>query len=131
MKGATTSRSGLADGRVLVSGGQFLGSPGEDGKRSIEVLSSTEIYDPATGSWSPAADMTSPQQRHSGVLLRDGRVFAAGGDSGGALASAEIYDTCLRHMGSCNSDGQRALLPRSLLPAGRRRAGDGRSGRHG
>ena len=82
----------LADGRVLVSGGQFLGPPNDDGKRSIEVLPSTEIYDPAAGSWSQAADMTSPRQRHSGVLLADGRVFVAGGDSGGALASTEIYD---------------------------------------
>ena len=83
----------LGDGRVLVSGGQFLGDADEEGKRGIEVLSSTEIYDPGTLSWSPAADMTSPRQRHSGVLLPDGRVMVAGGAGGdGALASAEVYD---------------------------------------
>ena len=45
----------LADGRVLVSGGQFLGDSNDEGKRSIEVLSSSEIYDPGTGSWEPGS----------------------------------------------------------------------------
>ena len=83
----------LADGRVLVSGGQFLGSPDDEGKRAIEVLSSAEIYDPGAGTWTPAAGMTAPRQRHSGVLLPNGRAIVAGGDGGdGALASVETYD---------------------------------------
>ena len=77
----------LADGRVLVVGGQ----------RNIgfrTALASTEIYDPATGAFINAAPMSVAREGHTATLLRDGRVLVAGGSSNGTVTidSAEIYD---------------------------------------
>lgn len=73
----------LADGRVLIAGG-FLG----DGAS----LSSTELFDAATGRFSPAPSMGHARVSHTATRLRDGRILIAGGYSGDYLSSAEIYD---------------------------------------
>lgn len=82
----------LADGRVLVAGG----NAGTDGAADAAVQASAEIYDPATGAWTPTGDMTVRRHKHAGVLLRDGRVLIVGGsderDGQGRYRSAEIYD---------------------------------------
>lgn len=67
----------LHDGRVLVAGGRSL-----DGRES---LSSAELYDPQSGSWSATGDMLSPGSGDA-VLLDDGRVLLV------REASAELYD---------------------------------------
>jgi hypothetical protein len=64
---------------VLVVGGEVLGGG---------TLASAELYDPATGSWSPAASMSVPRWLPGATRLADGRVLVAGGDGG---ASAELY----------------------------------------
>lgn len=76
----------LSDGRVLLVGG---------GNRCGGVFGSAEVYDPASGTWSPTGSMTTGRQWHSAVLLSDGRVLVAGGEGPSpfpALSSAEIYD---------------------------------------
>lgn len=73
----------LADGRVLVAGGET----------STSSLSSAQIFNPATGTWSATGPMNSARARHRAVLLDDGRVLVMGGNNGSTnLASAEIYD---------------------------------------
>jgi hypothetical protein len=75
----------LLDGRVLVVGGQ-------DG---TDPFATAELYDPATGRFSPTGSMSIGRQGHTATLLRDGRVLIAGGYhagmgevvSGDALAS--------------------------------------------
>jgi N-acetylneuraminic acid mutarotase len=78
----------LRDGRVLVVGGLIT--------TRIMLGASPELYDPASGSWTVAADMLVPSSfGHTATLLPDGRVLVAGGVSGvGAtsLASAALYD---------------------------------------
>jgi hypothetical protein len=80
----------LHDGRVLVAGG------GTDPPTANNVLASVELFDPATGAWTPAAPMTDARYDFDMVLLPDGRVLVAGGSNNatdgnlGALASAEI-----------------------------------------
>lgn len=88
----------LGDGRVLVAGGSTSG-PGEvaAGGQTINPTPTTEIYDPATGNWSPGPDMSAARFEHTATLLDDGRVLMAGGlgPSGGIvspLASTEIFD---------------------------------------
>ena len=92
----TTGRVGhaatlLEDGRVLLTGGDGL-SPG-----------SAELYDPATGTFSPTGSMGIARTGHTATLLRDGTVLIAGGtapelDPGegsvrlDSTASAELYD---------------------------------------
>jgi hypothetical protein len=61
-------------GRVLVSGGAT-----SDGT----VLSSVEIYDPATNSWAPTTPMTSPRRGHTVTQLADGSLLVTGGTTDG------------------------------------------------
>lgn len=86
----------LPNGKVLVVGG--YGSIGYYGNGS---LSSTELFDPATGTWTPAAPMNMARDQHTATLLADGRVLVTSGENisypGGSkqtqnLTSAEIYN---------------------------------------
>ena len=80
-RGHTATR--LADGRVLIAGGENSGG----------TLNQTEIYDPASGTFSAAANMSAARANHSATLLADGRVLIAGGrDGGNSLATTEIFD---------------------------------------
>jgi hypothetical protein len=80
----------LANGKVLVAGGTGLFDPTNDA-----TLASAEIYDPATGNWTPTASMGQPRQTHTATLLPSGKVFVAGGISyfdSVFPTSAEVYD---------------------------------------
>ncbi|MGQ0505998.1 MAG: kelch repeat-containing protein [Myxococcaceae bacterium] len=76
----------LTNGKVLVTGGAAVAGPSS-------VLTSSELYDPATGSFAGASRMNAARMRHNGVLLKSGLVLVAGGfDGTNALQSAEVYD---------------------------------------
>jgi len=54
---------------------------------------SAELYDPATGLFSPTGSMSSPRSGNTATLLANGKVLIVGGaDGSGLLASAELYD---------------------------------------
>jgi N-acetylneuraminic acid mutarotase len=87
----TTSRFGyhsatlLANGKVLVAGG-YDSTGGH-------VTARAEIYDPATGTWTPTGSLTTARHDHKASLLANGMVLVAGGaNDAGILASAELYD---------------------------------------
>ncbi len=71
----------LPDGRVLVVGSIISGTRPDEGLGA-------ELYDPGTGTWTIAANMTTPRHGHTATLLDDGTVLVAGGDD----RSAETYD---------------------------------------
>lgn len=73
----------LLNGGVLVVGG-------EDGAGNI--LSSAELYDPATRTWKETGSLAEPRKNHTAGLLPDGRVIVVGGYHRGELASAELFD---------------------------------------
>jgi hypothetical protein len=75
----------LPDGRVLIAGGFYSG----DGGGGV-VLASAELYDPASGTFTPTGAMTAARAGHTATLLPNGRVLIVGGVSG--EATAEIYD---------------------------------------
>jgi Galactose oxidase, central domain len=76
----------LADGMVLVTGGA-------DERDNEGVYISTELFDPATGAFTPGPSMQRPRYKHNGsaVLLPGGVVFLGGGAS-----EAETYDPVRR-----------------------------------
>ena len=87
------------------------------------VLSSAEIYDPVTNSWSPAASMASARAAHTATLLSNGEVLVAGGITDvvpDATASAEIYDPATDNWSPAGSmNDARSLHVAALLPNGR------------
>jgi hypothetical protein len=78
----------MTDGRVLVTGGKTGLSYQQDYVRTAE------IFDPATGAWSPASAPPSQRKDHAAVTLADGRVFVVGGfdPTSGIAKTAELYD---------------------------------------
>jgi hypothetical protein len=118
----------LPSGKVLVAGGLVLPFPAPS-------LASTELYDPATNTWSIAAPMIESRTRHTATMLPDGRVLVVGGltvtlRDGGLFPSqptgAEIYDpktdrwSATAPMGSSRLGQTATLLPdgRVLIAGG-------------
>jgi hypothetical protein len=77
----------LSDGRVLITGGQA-------GFGFGPALTSAELYDPKTGTFSPTGQMPTARDGGTATALQDGRVLIAGGtdDNGNFLTAAELYD---------------------------------------
>ncbi len=80
----------LADGRVLIAGGYW--SDGQEWR----VLSSTEMFDPGTGAFSPIGSMGTPRSGHTATRLDDGAVLIVGGsdigrEGGVGVDSAVLY----------------------------------------
>jgi N-acetylneuraminic acid mutarotase len=78
----------LQNGQVLVAGGDYY-----DGVNA-GVLTESELYDPALGTWSATASMTTPRFGAKAVLLRNGKVLQAGGEpdfTDTPTPSAEVY----------------------------------------
>jgi len=89
----------LPNGKVLMAGGE----EGCDQKGGACLgLSSAELYNPRTGTWTATGAMATGRTNHVAVLLRSGKVLVVGGcaDSesnfpprdGCSLSSAEQYD---------------------------------------
>lgn len=87
----------LRNGKVLIAGGNSI-LPNASLPAGADTLSSAELYDPQSNSWSLAASMHAARASHTATLLADGRVLVAGGvvssaaDPGFVLDSAELYD---------------------------------------
>ncbi|ATB28861.1 kelch repeat-containing protein [Melittangium boletus] len=77
----------LANGKVLITGGWTASG-------SISSMTAvTELYDPATKTFSQTGAMGTPRERHRAVKLQNGKVLVMGGlTQGGRVASAELYD---------------------------------------
>nr|XP_042130491.1 kelch-like protein 7 [Peromyscus maniculatus bairdii] len=75
-----------ANGLIYVCGGS-LGN-----NVSGRVLSSCEVYDPATETWTELCSMIEPRKNHGLVFVKD-KIFAVGGQNGlGGLDNVEYYD---------------------------------------
>jgi hypothetical protein len=79
----------LANGKVLIAGGDQLNRPSLD----VVDFATTELYDPAAGTFTTAGNMNRARSAHTSTMLPNGQVLIAGGSaSGRSLASAELYD---------------------------------------
>lgn len=107
----------LADGRVLAAGGFNMTDPVNG-----TYLTSTEIYSPATDTWTVMAPMKHKRNAHAAHRLKDGRVVVLGGNVGpqqGELTT-EIYDPVADIWTERAPDTKTRVWPRStLLPNGK------------
>jgi N-acetylneuraminic acid mutarotase len=80
----------LPNGQVLVAGGGNTTSGGADGY--LYSADYGELYDPASGAWTPTGRHCQSRFRHTATLLPNGQVLVAGGvGAAGQLTSAELY----------------------------------------
>lgn len=124
----------LPNGKVLVAGGFTNPSTSANAQ---PVLASAELYDPATGTWTPTGSMSTRRALHVAQLLPDGKVLVAGGrtcngppptacNSTFTTNTAELYDpatgvwTPTASMAANRTTTSAALLPNGsvLVPAG-------------
>jgi large repetitive protein len=89
----------LPDGQVLVAGGGCNGSGyGCDAGSFEAALSSAELYNPATGTWTKTGSMKDGRQDFTATLLKNGQVLATGGfnncddDFCSDINTAELYN---------------------------------------
>lgn len=89
---ALTAASLLADGRVLIVGGE---------SDDYTMLASTEIFDPTTNASIEVAPLPEPRDHHTATVLKSGKVLVAGGGKGSEISlptgqatldSALLYD---------------------------------------
>ena len=125
------SASLLADGRVLIAGGEGCADPRKcigagSGPGGWDGLASAEVYDPAKGSFSATGSMTTPRDGASATVLPDGRVLVAD-----QRTTADLYDpssgkfTRVAKPGAYD-EGAAVLLPNGkVLVAGASLPGDG------
>jgi hypothetical protein len=76
----------LPDGTVLVGGGIIFVAGSQPGTSYIVPVLASEIYNPATGSFSPGPTMHQGRNAHTATLLPDGSVLFVGSGP-----TAEIY----------------------------------------
>ncbi|MEO0615266.1 MAG: putative Ig domain-containing protein [Pseudomonadota bacterium] len=97
----------LPTGEVLVIGGNTSGQKFSDNG----AILATEIWNPETGEWRLGASMVTPRNYHSiALLLKDGRVLAAGGGycsgstfcNGSSHKDGEVYSPSYLFDGSGN-----------------------------
>jgi Galactose oxidase, central domain len=122
----------LDDGRVLITGGHSNSSTSATGavvfasvrtaETSSSVLSTAEIFDPATDTFRPTGSMSTFRDHHTATLLPDGRVLVVGGGGEGyaSTTSAELYDPAVEEFDTTGSMREgRWLHTASLLEDGR------------
>jgi len=106
----------LPNGKVLIAGGFPGGAP---------QSSTTELYDPASDTFSPGPSMNVGHLYSTTTLLPNGKVLIAGGvdKNGHNLASTELYDpvsnTFAAAAGTASMNTARAIAMATLLPNGK------------
>jgi hypothetical protein len=97
----------LADGRVLVTGGQV---------QPAVATNQAAVYDAASGTWASVGPMGTPRLKHTSVLLSDGRVLVIGGspDDSNLLNTTELFDPATNAF----TPGPTLTEPRYKMPGG-------------
>jgi N-acetylneuraminic acid mutarotase len=125
----------LADGRVLVAGGMTLKD------KPVQTIStSAEIYDPASNTWTAAADLAQARYAYVLALLPGGQALAIGGardydarwSAGSFVGEIEVYDPVAHRWhtaGALPRPGANAAA--AFLPDGRLWVTGGQAGQSG
>jgi glycosyl hydrolase family 114/Kelch motif protein len=95
------SASLLPNGQVLVAGGWASTCCFSNGQPGPQYpLTSSELWNPATGTWTATGSMANPHAAHTATVLSSGSVLVAGGQNYGqgsilqvgVSAAADLYD---------------------------------------
>lgn len=114
----------LSSGKVLVAGGCTA-----SGCSSSTAVS--ELYDPASNSWSITGSLNMARRYHTAMRLKNGKVLAIGGWSGTATTSCELYDPSTgKWTYAASSNATRYLSTATLLPDGKVLAAGGTASRY-
>jgi N-acetylneuraminic acid mutarotase len=111
----------LPNGTVLVTGGAQTNVEGT----LTYALSSAQLYDPATNTWSFANSMSEERLDQTATLLTNGKVLVTGGarivsGSHVPLSSAEVYDPATNIWSPAGAmSTTRAFATATLLPNGK------------
>jgi N-acetylneuraminic acid mutarotase len=99
----------LPTGQVLVAGGIGAGT-----------LSSAQLYNASTNTWSSTASLANKRLASTATLLPSGLVLVAGGsDNSGSLSSAELYNSSTQTWSPAGSLATaRNFATATLLPSG-------------
>jgi transcriptional regulator with XRE-family HTH domain len=94
-----TARNTYNNSLVTLPNGKALLVGGADHSLRIDY-SSTELYDPSSGSWSLSGDLQTPRRYATLTLLEGGKVLIAAGahgqpDANRFLKSSEIFDSAI------------------------------------
>jgi N-acetylneuraminic acid mutarotase len=94
--GAWTATGSLASTReahkaVLLPDGQVLVAGGSRNSPTTTRLSSAELYNPGSETWTTTGSLATPRTSYTMTLLPGGNVLVAGGYDGSTRASAELY----------------------------------------
>jgi hypothetical protein len=105
----------LQNGQVLIAGGTST---------FVKSFDSAEVYDPATGTFTPVGAMTIGRSGHTATLLNNGRVLIAGGSQNprGAftMPTAELYNPDTKSFEPTgNMHSSRAGHTATLTPEGK------------
>ena len=134
--------AGMADGRVLITGGmdwynepdvmaRHRGGPADVGVAEASGLKTTRIFDPATNSFSAAADMHHPRWYPTLVELPDGKFLVASGvvkviktTQLGSVRRTETYDPTantwtVNHVGPQSENSLPFVARLHLMPNGK------------
>ncbi len=101
----------LPTGKVLIAAGAIQGAN----------LATSELYDPAVGTFASTGSMNTPRGRHTATLLTNGKVLISGGDTDTTLSStsSELYDPSSGSFSATDSLATgRSLHTATLLPNG-------------
>ena len=100
--GTWTRTGSLSTGREWPAAALLLNSTvliagGESSAGYLNYLTSAQLYDPASGTWTNTGSLTTRRYQHTATLLASGKVLVAGGSYETPMltyyqSSAELYD---------------------------------------
>ena len=92
---------------------------------AVANLTSAELYDPASGTWSATGSLNTARSSHTATLLPNGKVLVAGGYNGDNLEQRGTVRSGDRDVERDRQPRHRTLLSHGDAAAQRQGAGGG------